>query len=323
MQDLEVVLQLEQPTYSLADEVLVVGEHEPDRHPAEDTTGGAQRRLRSCSSWTTTTTNRKLARDVLRAGGFSTLEAGSGRRGNRSRGEHRPDVVLMDLRLPDMDGADAARQLCASAAYCRDPDRRADVVGLRAGGEWVREAGFAGYLEKPISVREFANQVRAYCLGGARDRAGRSRCRARRGSRSVDRRYPVVLPSVRDPRLHLAAVIVSLQILGQVAFDFRLSIAQILISIGTCAAARSLRSSFDGSTRSSGRRARSSPGTASHSSSACRAPSTATGGARTAGGSSPGRRRIAALEVRDPVPRAPRLQPVELRARPVLSAAGA
>jgi Na+-transporting NADH:ubiquinone oxidoreductase subunit NqrB len=47
--------------------------------------------------------------------------------------------------------------------------------------------------------------------------------------------YPIVLPSVRDPRLHLAAVIISLQILGQFAFDFRLSIAQILISIGTCA----------------------------------------------------------------------------------------
>jgi hypothetical protein len=46
--------------------------------------------------------------------------------------------------------------------------------------------------------------------------------------------YPIVLPTLRDPRLHLAAVIVSLQILGQVAFDFRLSIAQILISIGTC-----------------------------------------------------------------------------------------
>jgi Na+-translocating ferredoxin:NAD+ oxidoreductase RnfD subunit len=47
--------------------------------------------------------------------------------------------------------------------------------------------------------------------------------------------YPVVLPSVRDPRLHLAVVIVSLQVIGQVAFDFRLSIAQILISVGTCA----------------------------------------------------------------------------------------
>src|SRR5438477_2146209 len=47
--------------------------------------------------------------------------------------------------------------------------------------------------------------------------------------------YPVVLPTLRDPRLHLAAVIVSLQILGQTAFDFRLSIAQILIALGTCA----------------------------------------------------------------------------------------
>ncbi len=47
--------------------------------------------------------------------------------------------------------------------------------------------------------------------------------------------YPVLLPSIRDPRLHLAAVIVSLQILGQVAFEFRLSIAQILVSLLTCA----------------------------------------------------------------------------------------
>lgn len=48
--------------------------------------------------------------------------------------------------------------------------------------------------------------------------------------------YPIVLPSVRDPRLHLAAVIVSLQVLGQAAFAFRLSVAQILIAVGTCAA---------------------------------------------------------------------------------------
>jgi Na+-translocating ferredoxin:NAD+ oxidoreductase RnfD subunit len=56
-----------------------------------------------------------------------------------------------------------------------------------------------------------------------------------RGLAVGDTRYPIVLPSWRDPRLHLAAVIVSLQVLGQVAFDFRLSIAQILIAVGTCA----------------------------------------------------------------------------------------
>ena len=42
--------------------------------------------------------------------------------------------------------------------------------------------------------------------------------------------YPVLLPTVRDPRLHLAAVIITLQVLGQTSFDFNLSIAQILVS---------------------------------------------------------------------------------------------
>ena len=58
------------------------------------------------------------------------------------------------------------------------------------------------------------------------------------GGRAVairGRSYPVLLPTPRDPRLHLAAVIVSLQVLGQTAFGFDLSIAQILISLGTCA----------------------------------------------------------------------------------------
>src|SRR6476646_10976271 len=47
--------------------------------------------------------------------------------------------------------------------------------------------------------------------------------------------YPLLLPTLRDPRLHLAAVITTLQVLGQVAFQFRLSIAQILVSLVTCA----------------------------------------------------------------------------------------
>ena len=51
-----------------------------------------------------------------------------------------------------------------------------------------------------------------------------------------DRRYPVVGPSVRDPRLHVAAVVVSLQVLGQTVLHFDVSIAQILIAVATCAA---------------------------------------------------------------------------------------
>jgi hypothetical protein len=47
--------------------------------------------------------------------------------------------------------------------------------------------------------------------------------------------YPVVLPKWTDPRLHLAATIISLQVIGQVGFDFELSIAQILVALATCA----------------------------------------------------------------------------------------
>src|SRR5256885_16790975 len=47
--------------------------------------------------------------------------------------------------------------------------------------------------------------------------------------------YPVLLPKLSDPRLHLAAVITTLQVLGQTAFQFRVSIAQILVSLLTCA----------------------------------------------------------------------------------------
>ena len=55
--------------------------------------------------------NLKLARDVLRAAGFRTLEAESGADGMALAAEHRPDVILMDVRLPDMHGTDAALAL--------------------------------------------------------------------------------------------------------------------------------------------------------------------------------------------------------------------
>jgi len=107
--------------------------------------------------------NLKLARDVLRAAGFRTLEAASGAEGVALATEHLPDVVLLDLRLPDMDGTDVARALRDDARTARMPV--VALSALQAGGErdWLNAAGFAGYLEKPISVAEFADQVRRYC----------------------------------------------------------------------------------------------------------------------------------------------------------------
>src|SRR5437899_1886855 len=55
----------------------------------------------------------------------------------------------------------------------------------------------------------------------------------RRVARLFGREYTVVLPSVRDPRMHVAAVLITLQVLGQTVLGFRLSVAQILISLAT------------------------------------------------------------------------------------------
>jgi two-component system, cell cycle response regulator DivK len=107
--------------------------------------------------------NRKLARDVLRAAGLRTIEAASGAESLALANTHLPDLVLLDLRLPDMAGTEVARRLHAGA---RTATIR--VVALSASRDTGQEerllaVGFAGYLEKPIDVSAFPSQVRSLC----------------------------------------------------------------------------------------------------------------------------------------------------------------
>jgi two-component system cell cycle response regulator DivK len=115
--------------------------------------------------------NLKLARDVLRAAGFRTLEAASGAAGIALAAEHLPDVVLMDLRLPDMDGTEAARALSAGTRTALIPVVALSAQRLEGGGEWILAAGFAGYLEKPLNIREFPDRVGSYCAVAKEDRS--------------------------------------------------------------------------------------------------------------------------------------------------------
>ena len=105
--------------------------------------------------------NLKLVRDVLRAAGFRTLDAASGAQAIRLAAEHTPDLVLLDLRLPDMDGVDVVRELTGI------PVVALSALRLSAGDSELRAAGFVGYLEKPIDVAAFPDQVRGYCARGA------------------------------------------------------------------------------------------------------------------------------------------------------------
>jgi two-component system cell cycle response regulator DivK len=109
--------------------------------------------------------NRKLARDVLRAAGFRTLEAATATEAITLAGTHLPDVILMDLRLPDMDGTDAARMLGDDAQTAAIPVVALSSVPLTSSDGRLVVARFAGALEKPISVGEFPNQVRRFCTG--------------------------------------------------------------------------------------------------------------------------------------------------------------
>jgi two-component system cell cycle response regulator DivK len=107
--------------------------------------------------------NVKLARDVLQFAGFRTLEAASGGEGVSLAVEHLPDVILMDIRLPDMDGTDAARQLKQQERTARIPVVALTSFAMKGDRERFLAEGFDGYLEKPISVTEFPDQVRSYC----------------------------------------------------------------------------------------------------------------------------------------------------------------
>ena len=109
--------------------------------------------------------NLKLARDVLLAAGFRTLEAATAGQGIALASEHLPDVVLLDLRLPDMDGADVARRLAHGARTAAIPVVAFTSLAFDDDTAWLRQAGFAGYLEKPIDVEEFPERVRGYCSG--------------------------------------------------------------------------------------------------------------------------------------------------------------
>jgi two-component system, cell cycle response regulator DivK len=106
--------------------------------------------------------NMKLVRDVLEYSGYEVIEATTGEDGVRLAETERPQLILMDLQLPGIDGAEALRRIrvgqdgrhvtvVAVTAFAMDEDR------IRAFA-----SGFDGYVEKPISVSRFPQQVRDF-----------------------------------------------------------------------------------------------------------------------------------------------------------------
>jgi two-component system cell cycle response regulator DivK len=109
--------------------------------------------------------NMKLFRDVLAATGFRTLEATTGGEAIHLASEHTPDLVLMDIQLPDLDGVEALRQLRANERTATIPVLALTAQAMRGDRERFLAEGFDGYLSKPVNVREFIVVVREHCQG--------------------------------------------------------------------------------------------------------------------------------------------------------------
>jgi two-component system, cell cycle response regulator DivK len=111
--------------------------------------------------------NMKLFRDVLEASGYRTLEAATGERAVELVFEHRPDLVLMDIQLPDIDGVEALARLRADERLSSVPVLALTAQAMEGDRERFLAAGFDGYLSKPVNIAEFIATVKRYCEDGS------------------------------------------------------------------------------------------------------------------------------------------------------------
>ena len=114
--------------------------------------------------------NMKLVRDILRHNGHETIEATTGEDGVRLACERRPDLILMDIQLPDIDGIEALRRIRT--------DRSLDAVAVVAVSASVMpddqqkivNSGFDAFVTKPINLKQFLDTVKRFLAGGRETR---------------------------------------------------------------------------------------------------------------------------------------------------------
>jgi two-component system, cell cycle response regulator DivK len=106
--------------------------------------------------------NMRLFRDVLLATGHRTLEANTGGQAVELAIEHVPDLVLMDIQLPDIDGVEALGRLRADERTTSVPVVALTAQAMEGDRERFLAAGFDGYLSKPVNVADLIATVKRY-----------------------------------------------------------------------------------------------------------------------------------------------------------------
>ena len=110
--------------------------------------------------------NMKLVRDILQFKGHRTLEAVTGEEGVRLAREHKPDLVLMDIQLPDIDGITALRRIREDAALDRVPVLAVSASVMPDEQQMIVVSGFDAYITKPIALKSFVETVQRFLAHG-------------------------------------------------------------------------------------------------------------------------------------------------------------
>jgi len=106
--------------------------------------------------------NRAIMRDVLSSAGYDLIEAVNGEDGVKLAHSERPDLILMDIQLPIIDGYEATRRIKGSAELKSIPIIAVTSYALSGDQTKARAAGCDGYVSKPFSPRELLARVREY-----------------------------------------------------------------------------------------------------------------------------------------------------------------
>jgi two-component system cell cycle response regulator DivK len=106
--------------------------------------------------------NMKLFNDLLQAHGYDTVPTMNGRDALRLAREHRPDLILMDIQLPEVSGLEITKMLKADNDLKHIPVVAVTAFAMKGDEERIRESGCEGYIAKPISVASFLATVEKF-----------------------------------------------------------------------------------------------------------------------------------------------------------------
>lgn len=108
--------------------------------------------------------NMRLVRKMLKAGGYDMIGAEDGLTGIEMAKEHKPDIILVDINLPDIDGTEVTKRLKADPEYAHIPIVALTANAMYGDKERFLDAGCDGYLSKPVSRRELIAAVEEYLI---------------------------------------------------------------------------------------------------------------------------------------------------------------